>query len=136
MELKTVETEQSTKTAAFGGNGGSAFETCTDINMIGLRTGSRVDQITINGASHGGGGGSDIGTITLGSDDYICDVEIRSGSEVDYVRFLTSDGVSIGGGGSGGSLTRLENIRVTAIGGRSGSRVDKLEITYIPNYKG
>jgi hypothetical protein len=100
-----------------------------------LRTGSRVDQIRINGRKYGGKGGSDRGSITLGRDEYISRIEIRSGSEIDNVRFTTNKGNTIGGGGLGGHPHVLENIRVIAIGGRSDSRVDKLEINYIDQYE-
>ena len=121
-------------TTPFGGDGGSEFAKSI-IQEIGLRTGSRVDQIRINGEAHGGNGGSDQGSITLSDDEYINKINVRSGSEVDYVEFSTNLNNTIGGGGSGGSQTLLEDIRVIAIGGRSGSRVDKLNIEYIDGYQ-
>jgi Jacalin-like lectin domain len=124
----------SIKTSPFGGNGGDEFAKQI-VQELGLRTGSRVDQIRINGVKHGGGGGDDRGSITLSDNEYINKVRIRSGSEVDYVEFFTNKNNSIGGGGDGGNPTLLENIRVMAIGGRSGSRVDKLNIEYISDYK-
>ncbi|MCX4029274.1 hypothetical protein H0A36_07305 [Endozoicomonas sp. SM1973] len=120
-------------TKPFGGNGGSEF-TKQAVRELGLRTGSRVDQIRINGVAHGGNGGSDQGSITLGFDEYINKLRIRSGAEVDYVQFFTNLDRQIGGGGDGGGPSELENIRVLSIGGRSGSRVDKLNIELVENY--
>ena len=124
----------SIKTTPYGGNGGSEFDREV-IKEIGLRTGQRVDQIRINNTKHGVNGGTDQGSITLNSDEYISEYEIRSGEEVDYVRFTTNLNNSIGGGGSGGSLASKNGIRVLAIGGRAGKRVDKLEIMYIDEYQ-
>jgi hypothetical protein len=121
-------------TKPFGGNGGSEFSRVV-FTEIGLRSGSKVDQIRLDNIGHGGSGGSDRGSITLASDEYISKVEIRSGKEVDAVTFTTNKGNSIGGGGTGGGLTVLNGIRVMAIGGRCGKRVDKLDIMYINNYQ-
>ncbi|MDC7225007.1 MAG: hypothetical protein PQJ60_14760, partial [Spirochaetales bacterium] len=132
----SIETKQASSivTRPFGGEGGGEFPK-QNIKEIGLRTGSRVDQIRINGVEHGGDGGSDLGSISLGNDEYINRIDLRSGSEIDKVIFTTNEGHSIGGGGDGGGPSTLENIRVIAIGGRSGSRVDKLNIMYIENYE-
>lgn len=124
----------SIKITPFGGNGGDPFSNQI-IKEIGLRTGGRVDQIKINGNIHGGYGGTDLGSIILEHEEYINRVDIRSGEEVDYVKFSTNKGHSIGGGGNGGNPSTLENIRVMRIGGRSGARVDKLDIQYIENYQ-
>jgi len=124
----------SIRTTPFGGNGGSEFGKQI-VKEIGLRTGSRVDQIRINGEKHGGNGGTDRGSLTFDDNEYISRVRIRSGSEIDFVDFITNKERSISGGGDGGKSHELENIRVIAIGGRSGSRVDKLEILHIEGYE-
>jgi len=124
----------SIKTTPFGGNGGSEFQK-QNIKEIGLRTGTGVDQISIDGVNHGGNGGKDQGSITLNDEEYIKTVETRSGTEVDYVKFTTNKDNSICGGGSGGDSNTLDAIRVIAIGGRSGSRVDKLSVMYIDQYE-
>jgi len=124
----------SIKTTPFGGNGGGEFGRQI-IKEIGLRTGSRVDQIKINNEKHGGGGGVDRGSMTLNDEEYINRVDIRSATEVDFVKFTTNEDNEISGGGTGGGSHVLENIRVIAIGGRSGSRVDKLGIMYIDEYE-
>jgi hypothetical protein len=115
----------------FGGNGGDEFPMAA-IKSIGLRAGEEIDQIRINGKSHGRNNGSDRGSIVLAGDEYITKVEIRSGLRVDYLRFTTNNGSVIGGGG--GAAT-LDKIRVIAIGGRSGDRVDKLNIMYVNDYR-
>ncbi|MGM3173012.1 jacalin-like lectin [Dickeya lacustris] len=120
-------------TSVYGGNGGSPFIHKV-VYKLGLRTGSRVDQIQINDENHGGNGGSALGAITLGNNEYINRVDLRSGSEIDYVKFTTNKGTSLGGGGNGGGAHVLENVRVLYIGGRSGSRVDALDITYVKDY--
>ena len=123
-----------TQTKSFGGGGGSPFAMAV-VEDIGLRTGRYVDQIRINGNSHGGGGGGDQGSITLDPNEYISKVEIHSGTYVDNVKFTTSGGRSIGGGGGGGGTTTLEGIRVIAIGGRAGKYVDQLDIMYVDGYQ-
>ena len=117
----------------FGGNGGSEFSMQCPTS-IGLSTGSEVDQIRINEVAHGGKGGNDKGSIVLRSDEYISSLTIRSGKRIDHVKFTTNKGNTIEGGGNGGSEHSIDDIRVLAIGGRSGTRVDKLNIMYIQHY--
>lgn len=123
------------KVTPFGGNGGDAFGRQVGIEEIGLSAGMYVDQIRINGNSHGGSGGDDQGSIVLADDEYICKVDIRSGVFIDNVRFTTNKGNTIGGGGDGGNPQTLNNIRVLAIGGRAGKFVDKLDIMYVDGYQ-
>nr|WP_294934756.1 hypothetical protein [uncultured Flavobacterium sp.] len=132
MELEVVSQGIVIKT--FGGSGGGEFAP-DYIQSIGIRCGSEVDSITINGNKNGGDGGGDAGTLVLDSDEYISQLTIRSGSRIDNLKLTTNKGRTIGGGGSGGSETVLNDIRVIAIGGRSGSRVDQLKITYVENYE-
>lgn len=121
------------KKASFGGNGGGAFEMQV-VEKLSLRTGKYVDQIKINGKQHGGNGGGDRGEIVLSEDEFINKVEIRSGSLIDFVKLTTNKGRTIEGGGSGGGAHTLENVRVLAIGGRSGSLIDSLTFFYIEDY--
>ncbi|UUC46925.1 jacalin-like lectin [Flavobacterium cerinum] len=132
MELEVVSQGMVIKT--FGGTGGSEFA-ADYIQSIGLYCGKEVDSITINGNKHGGGGGGDAGALILSSDEYISKVVIRSGERIDKLMLTTNKGRTIGGGGGGGSETTLDNIRVVAIGGKSGTRVDQLKITYVENYE-
>lgn len=130
----TLTAVNSQVTNSYGGSGGSAFAP-DYIQSLAIRTGSEVDAIIINGTRHGGDGGSQSTTLIFDSDEYINEITIRSGSRVDKLEFKTNKGRSIGGGGSGGSPTTLTGIRVIAIGGRSGSRLDQIEITYVENYQ-
>lgn len=85
-----------------------------------------VDRISISGESHGGRGGERSPQLILQKEEYIERIEIRSGSQIDFVKFTTNLGQSIGGGGDGGDLCLLENIRLLGIAGRSGSTLDGL----------
>lgn len=80
-----------------------------------------VDQIRINGTANvSGDGGDDRGSIMLDDDECVCRVDIRSGDRIDNVAFTTNKQRSVGSGGTGGKPATLDNIRVPAIGGRSG----------------
>jgi hypothetical protein len=132
--MSTLTVTNSNVKNSYGGGGGSKFDP-EYIKSLAIRSGSGVDAIIINEEIHGGGGGSLSTTLEFDSDEYICSVDIRSGSRVDNLVFTTNKGRSIGGGGSGGSKYMLSNIRVIAIGGRSGSRLDQIEISYVENYE-
>ncbi|MBN9285118.1 MULTISPECIES: hypothetical protein [Flavobacterium] len=134
MEVELVSVSEGMVIKAFGGDGGSEFA-ADYIQSIGIYAGKEVDSITINGKKHGGGGGGDAGTLILSSDEYISEITIRSGARIDKLMLTTNKGRTIGGGGGGGGETVLKGIRVVAIGGKSGSRVDKLRITYVEDYK-
>lgn len=127
-------TTQSQRIQSYGGNGGSEFA-ADYIQSLGLRTGEEVDAITINGTKHGGKGGGDRGTLVFDTDEYISDITIRSGERVDNLQFTTNKGRTLGGGGGGGNKHTLNGIRVIAIGGRSGDRLNKITITYVENYQ-
>jgi hypothetical protein len=129
-----------TKSATFGGTGGTAFDDMAGIpstpviSKIGARTGSRVDQVNItysNGATftHGGTGGT-AKSLTLNSGEYITKVDLRSGSEVDKIIFYTSAGRTIGGGGTGGKAATVTPpagyTKIIGFFGRSGSRMDQI----------
>lgn len=124
----------SIRTMTFGGSGGDAFSMAV-FKEIGLRSDKQVDQITLNNIPHGKNGGDDKGSITLGSDEYINKVELKHAVYLDKAFFYTNKGRSIGGGGEGGKASKLENVRVMAIGGRSGRLVDNIKIMFIEDYK-
>jgi hypothetical protein len=113
-------------TQTFGGNGGGSF-TGRGIETIAIRHGSQVDAIIINGEKFGGDGGSMAGPITLKKDEYIDRMEIRHGGVIDYLLIHTNKNQEIRGGGTGGDFSKIEGI-IVAIGGRSGARVDQLQI--------
>jgi len=123
------------RTKAFGGDGGTEFKSRV-IRELGLRIGEdRVTQITINGDRYGSNIGTDNGTFFLSDNEYINTLSIRSGIEIDYIDFITNKGNSIKGGGSGGSEKTLDGIRVIAIGGKTDTNINKLNIMYIDKYK-
>lgn len=131
-----------------GGNGGApfAFPGRADairrrqrLVEVGLRTGSRVDQIRLRYASegdpleqevHGGGGGGDRGVLQLAEGVTIRRIEGLSGSRVDRLFLSSSDGQRIGGGGDAGDRpvdwTVPEDAVVLGFSGRSGRELDGL----------
>lgn len=120
----------------YGTKGGTPFKE-QYVHTIGMSTnGSRMTQLRLNGVALGEGEkrirGDDI---VLDRDEYIKKVVIRSGSDIDAIEFTTNKGKKIGGGGSGGDEMVLDNIRVVAIGGGAGARVDYLSIRYIEDFK-
>lgn len=124
----------SIRTMTFGGNGGDVFSMAV-FKELGLRTARLVDQIQLNNIPHGRNGGDDRGSITLSSEEYFSKVELRHGQYIDHVTFHTNKGRSIGGGGTGGVASVIENARIMAVGGRSGKYVDNLRIMFIEDYK-
>lgn len=124
---------------SYGGGGGSDFNHYHynglggAIHEICVRSGSRLDRIEVNYAgrkmAHGGGGG-DWDCFPLNSGETITRVIIRTGSEVDSIRFVTSAGRwSRKYGGNGGderTLSAPAGKHLMALYGRSGSRVDRL----------
>jgi len=116
-----------TSTETLGGGGGNKFAP-SKIDSIAIRHGNKVDAIIINGQKHGGDGGKKTQTLTLGENEYINKLVVRHGEVIDYLGVYTNTGRSIGGGGSGGRQTILEGI-ILRIGGRSGNKLDCLEVT-------
>ena len=135
-----------------GGTGGEPFDDIdigtylqrqTRISALQLRTGSRVDKLsvtysTIDGSpprteNHGGGGGGLSNTLTLPLDTFVTKVEGRSGREVDQLKFTISDGRFLGGGGNGGepfSSPVPSGSFVVGFSGRSGARLDQIRTIY------
>jgi hypothetical protein len=122
-----------TKTTSYGGEGGKPFGSL-GVQKLGLRTSKEVDALVLNGTTYGRTVGSPTDQVFL-TEDYISSVEIRTGSRVDYLSFTTSKGDVIAGGGNGGNSQKtLSNIRVVALGGRSGNSLDQIQITYVTEY--
>lgn len=137
-----------------GGNGGEAFtyadrataiRTRTRLTAVGLRTGSRVDQIrltyerdgdALSGADsrheeHGGTGGAEAGVLQLGPGESIRRIEWETGTQVDKL-FLSGAGQRIGGGGNAGimrpDLAVPEDRVLLGFSGRIGGRGDHQEV--------
>ena len=137
-----------------GGSGGDAFTYADRANAIrsrkrlravGLRTGSRVDQIRLNYERngdalslpdsieevHGGTGGDEAGVLQLGPGESIRRIEWETGTQVDKL-FLSGAGQRIGGGGNAGikrpDLALPEDHIILGFSGRIGGRGDRHEL--------
>lgn len=117
-----------------GENGGNAF-TAVAPSQIQLRHGAFVDAIILNGRRHGGTGGNATGVLQLRAEEYINRMVVRHGRFVDRIEITTNFGRSLSGGGNGGNVTALNNIRVLTLGGRSGQFLDQIQVTYCRNYR-
>ncbi len=140
----------SIETLAFGGNGGNSFDE-QFVRSIGFSAGGLVDAIVLNGQRFGGSGGSEGRILEFGPEEYINELTIMTGRarikgrprkrrsrSVFKILLKTNRGRSLEAGtGTAGkdrtSIT-LSGIRVLAIGGSSGRRLDKLRIKYISDY--
>ncbi|MFM7237195.1 MAG: jacalin-like lectin [Cyanobium sp.] len=140
---------------SMGGRGGDPFpyedrenavRRRRKLARVGLRAGNRVDQIRLRyhqeptgepdewiNESHGGGGGSDLGDMELGSGEGIARIKGLSGipnGRVDQLELTTSDGQRRGGGGDKGN-TPLDwqaapNQVLLGFYGRSKAELDSL----------
>ena len=137
-----------------GGNGGDAFtyadrataiRTRKRLAEVGLRTGSRVDQIRLTyerkgdalaGADsrteeHGGSGGTEAGQLQLEAGDSNRRIEWETGTQIDKI-FLNSAGRRIGGGGDAGimrpDLEVPEDRVLLGFSGRIGGRGGNQEV--------
>jgi hypothetical protein len=132
--MKTLTATNEIVINSYGGDGGDPFN-AEYIQQIALRSGGEVDALIINGNHYGGDGGDMSTTLVFAADEFISTVRIRSGSRVDNLTFITNKGRQVGGGGDGGDYYEISNVRVIAIGGRSASRLDQIQITYVENYQ-
>jgi hypothetical protein len=92
--------------------------------MVGVRAGSRIDQIRLgynqeptdeadqlNAPPHGGNGGSDLSDMELGTGVSIQSIRAKSGipnGRVDQLELITTDGQRLGGGEGKGSNATLD----------------------------
>ncbi|MEU4695329.1 jacalin-like lectin [Actinoplanes sp. NPDC023714] len=124
----------------FGGPHGSYFNDIDQVGaviQIGLRTGSRVDQVSIGALRHGGTGGT-AKTLTLGSGEYVtsahlCRGKHNSQTRIFSARFTTNLGNSIAGGTTTAdcaTFTAPQDTYISGFHGRAGSEVDKLGVIY------
>ncbi|MDH6220748.1 jacalin-like lectin [Streptomyces pseudovenezuelae] len=132
----------------FGGPHGDYF---TDINgvpaaaratTIGLRAGSRVDQLSVtlsNGTTlaHGGTGGT-ASSLTLGSGEYVtsanlCQGQKDSQTRIFYAKFTTNLGRTLAGGTTTSDCvtrTAPSGWQIAGFHGRTGDEVDKVGFIY------
>lgn len=152
---KTTTSEQYSYGAkVWGGSGGDAFNDITAlgngiehgdkpyITKIGLRSGARIDQVSLEyshglNVSHGGNGGS-ANSISLPSGTTLQQVEIcknytskHDSTTVHYIKFTLSNGSTLAGGTKGGDCTTLKSNKgypTVGFRGRSGNELDSLGI--------
>jgi hypothetical protein len=109
---------------------------------IGLRSGSRVDQMNLTLAggttlAHGGTGGT-ASSLTLGSGEYVTTAYLCQGSYNDhtrvfYAKFTTSLGRTLAGGTTTSDCvtrTAPSGWQIAGFHGRSGDEVDKIGFIY------
>jgi endonuclease/exonuclease/phosphatase family metal-dependent hydrolase len=104
---------------------------------VGLRAGSRVDQVSLGALAHGGTGGT-AKSLTLGSSEYVtsaylCRAQYSGHTRIFYVKFTTNLGNSIGGGTTTSDCvtrTAPSGFQIAGFHGRSGTAVDKLGFIY------
>lgn len=131
--MKTLTLENGIVVGNYGGDGGDRFD-AHFVKSLALRSDREVDAIIINEKQNGGDGGHKSNALVFADDEYISAMTIRAGKRIDALQFHTNKGRTLGGGGGGGDSYELKNIRVIAIGGSSGSRLDRIEITYVEDY--
>ncbi|ACY13904.1 hypothetical protein Hoch_1348 [Haliangium ochraceum DSM 14365] len=140
------------ESASYGGDGGGSFHDLSAmpefpvVKKVALRSGSRVDGVEITlGAGyddtirHGGDGGS-YSSLTLGSGEYIQQLEVqvgrRNGSDrVVRVVLTTNTGRILAGGDSTSTryyITAPEGFQISGFHGRQGTEIDRLGAIFTP----
>jgi len=134
----------------FGGPHGTSF---TDVNAvparpvvrtIGLRAGSRVDQVSLELADgtrfvHGGTGGTER-TLTLADGEHVTSVDLSADTasghtRIFYAKFTTSAGRTLEGGSQSGSSATFRapaGWQIVGFHGRAGDELDKVGMIYAP----
>ncbi|MFE3851023.1 jacalin-like lectin [Streptomyces griseorubiginosus] len=132
----------------FGGPHGDYFNDITGVpagaraTTLGLRAGSRVDQLSLtlaNGTalSHGGTGGT-ASSLTLGSGEYLTSAQLCQGvkdgnTRIFYAKFTTSLGRTLAGGTTTSDCvtrTAPTGWQIAGFHGRTGDEVDKIGFIY------
>ncbi|WP_330262434.1 jacalin-like lectin [Streptomyces griseorubiginosus] len=132
----------------FGGPHGDYFNDITGVpagaraTTVGLRAGSRVDQLSLtlaNGTtlSHGGTGGT-ASSLTLGSGEYLTSAQLCQGvkdgnTRIFYAKFTTSLGRTLAGGTTTSDCvtrTAPTGWQIAGFHGRTGDEVDKIGFIY------
>lgn len=132
----------------FGGPHGDYFNDITGVpagaraTTVGLRAGSRVDQLSLtlaNGTalSHGGTGGT-ASSLTLGSGEYLTAAQLCQGvkdgnTRIFYAKFTTSLGRTLAGGTTTSDCvtrTAPTGWQIAGFHGRTGDEVDKIGFVY------
>jgi hypothetical protein len=132
----------------FGGPHGDYYNDINSVpagaraTTIGLRSGSRVDQMNLtlaNGTTlaHGGTGGT-ASSLTLGSGEYIttaylCQGQYNDQTRIFYAKFTTNLGNTLAGGTTTSDCvtrTAPSGWQIAGFHGRSGDEVDKIGFIY------
>ncbi|MDX3243920.1 jacalin-like lectin [Streptomyces sp. ME18-1-4] len=132
----------------FGGPHGDYYNDIDSVpagaraTTIGLRSGSRVDQMNLtlaNGATlaHGGTGGT-ASSLTLGSGEYVttaylCQGQYNDQTRIFYAKFTTNLGNTLAGGTTTSDCvtrTAPSGWQIAGFHGRSGDEVDKIGFIY------
>lgn len=129
-------------TSMYGGSNGGYFQdsslsnTLMRVKKVYISSGSLLDGIqfmlsdgvnTYTTAWHGGVGGG-VSTFELQDDEYITQIEVRSGKYVDAVTFYTNKGYKSKryGGGGGGSYMLYVGPYLVGMYGKSGKYIDAI----------
>lgn len=128
----------------FGGDGGKAFPR-RFVNSIGITEskgggggGVRLASIYLNDRRFGYAEGKLRGELYFDDGEYINSFVLRSSKGlVDRFWLTTNTGrrVRAGGWNEDAREIRRTGVRVCSIGGRSGGRIDRLDIEYVANYE-
>lgn len=110
----------------YGGPGGAGFP-MQPFDKIALRHGSRVDAIELDDVRFGGGGGGAAGPLDMAPGEFVDELHIRSGQEVDWLKVKTTQGRELQGGGGGGGYDVFRG-EIVALGGSAGSVLDRLVV--------
>ncbi|WP_333834729.1 hypothetical protein [Rubrimonas sp.] len=127
----------------FGGGGGAAFPRrfVTSLGITeskgGGGSGVRLASLYLNDRRFGYASGNLRGELFFENGEYIDSFVLRSSRGlIDRFWLTTNKGRRIRAGGWNNDATevRRSGVRVSTIGGRSGGRIDRLEIEYVANY--
>jgi hypothetical protein len=121
-------------TFTYGGQGGGPFSP-RNPQSVGLRSGSLVDAIIINGEQFGESGGSNPTIATLNGDDYWSEFTVRAGEYVDHLTLVSKNGRKVDGGGDGGDQAHQSGLRIISIAGRSGLYLDQISLDVVLGYQ-
>ncbi|MDI6101002.1 jacalin-like lectin [Actinoplanes sp. NEAU-A12] len=125
----------------FGGPHGSYYNDIDAVSgkpaTVGVRAGSRVDQVSLGSLAHGGAGGT-AKSLTLGGNEYVtsaklCRAQHNGHTRIFYARFTTNLGNSVAGGTTTPDCvtrTAPAGFQIAGFHGRSGSAVDKVGFIY------
>ncbi|MDQ0828616.1 exonuclease III [Streptomyces achromogenes] len=132
----------------FGGPHGDYYNDITGVpagarvTSVALRTGARVDQVSLTLAggttlTHGGSGGT-AASLTLGGDEYLttaylCQAQKDGHTRIFYTRFTTNLGRTLAGGTTTSTCvtrTAPSGWQIAGFHGRSGDAVDKIGFVY------